>query len=605
MLQRDTSWLRHEMRRAVLAISYALRGHRHGRMKVLFRVSQSAALVLTVILVFSPAITADFEAGRKAWDAGRPAEALAQWRAAADAGDRRAMLALGRLYLQGLGAPQDYVLAHMWFNLAASRGEMAALKEREGVAAKMTPQQLAAAQERAREWRPGGREADQPKATAGRRAVAPPRRAIREAQESLRALGYKPGPADGKWGDRSAKAYGAFLRDAALPPGDTLTPEGLRAVRAAARRRRAGTATGSGEQAAPKQPLAQRPRPDALHRAVLRGNIDGLKATLEAGADVNARDGRGWTALMHAANKGYKLMVGPLLKANADPDVQAADGATALFMATVHGHSEIIELLVKAGTDIWIKGPKGKTVVDVAESRGDPAVFRALRVPETVVIPAGSLTMMYGNVRVTIQKPFVVGKYEVTFAEWDACVAGGGCNGYRPGDRRWGRGRRPVINVGWKDAKSYVEWLSRKTGKRYRLLSEAEWEYVARAGTETKYHWGDEVGENRANCIGCGSRWDGDRTAPVGSFPANDFGLYDVHGNVWEWVEDCWHRYYSEETPSDGSAWTSGGDCGRRMLRGGSWNGNPWYSRSAIRLRGPAGDRFSNFGFRIARTLTP
>ena len=311
---------------------------------------------------------------------------------------------------------------------------------------------------------------------------------------------------------------------------------------------------------------------------------------------------------MHAANKGYKLMVCPLLKANADPDVQAADGATALFMATVHGHSEIIELLVKAGTDIWIKGPKGKTVVDVAESRGDPAVFRALRVPETVVIPAGSFTTRWfgrDRHRVTIQKPFAVGKYEVTFTEWDACVAGGGCNGYRPGDSGWGRGRRPVINVGWKDAKSYVEWLSRKTGKRYRLLSEAEWEYVARAGTETKYHWGDEVGENRANCDGCGSRWDGGRTAPVGSFPANDFGLYDVHGNVWEWVEDCWHGYYSEGTPSDGSAWTSGGDCGRRVLRGGSWFVDPWNLRSAFRYGGTAGYRNVFYGFRIARTLTP
>ena len=578
-------------------------------MKVLFRVSQSAALVLTVILVFSPAITADFEAGRKAWDAGRPAEALAQWQEAANAGDRRAMLALGRLHLKGLGAPQDYVLAHMWFNLAASRGEMAALKEREGVAAKMTPQQLAAAQERAREWRPGGREADQPKATAGRRAVAPPRRAIREAQKSLRALGYKPGPADGKWGDRSAKAYGAFLRDAGLPSGDTLTPEGLRAMRAAARPRRAGTATGSGEQAAPKQPLAQRPRPDALHRAVLKGNIDGLKATLEAGADVNARDGRGWTALMHAANKGYKLMVGPLLKAKANPDIQAADGATALFMATVHGHSEIIELLVKAGTDIWIKGPKGKTVVDVAESRRDSAVFRALRVPETVVVPAGSFTTgwfgrdRHRRHRVTIQKPFAVGKYEVTFTEWDACVAGGGCNGYRARDEGWGRGRRPVINVDWKDAKSYVEWLSRKTGKRWRLLSEAEWEYVARAGTETKYHWGDEVGKNRANCDGCGSRWDGDRTAPVGSFPANDFGLYDVHGNVWEWVEDCWRELYWEETPWDGTARTSGGDCGTGVTRGGSWVHEPESLRS--RSGDTVGYRSSILGFRIARTLTP
>ncbi len=120
---------------------------------------RSATLAVLFVTVCALSAGADYDAGKRAWDAGKPTEALAQWRAAADAGDRRAMLALGRLYVQGLGVPQDYVLAHMWFNLAASRGEMDALKEREAVAGKMTPQQVAAAQERAREWRPGGGEA--------------------------------------------------------------------------------------------------------------------------------------------------------------------------------------------------------------------------------------------------------------------------------------------------------------------------------------------------------------------------------------------------------------------------------------------------------------
>ena len=121
---------------------------------------------------------------------------------------------------------------------------------------------------------------------------------------------------------------------------------------------------------------------------------------------------------------------------------------------------------------------------------------------------------------VTIAAPFAVGKYEVTFAEWDACVAAGGCT-HRPDDEGWGLGTRPAINVSWDDAQEYVRWLSRETGKSYRLLSEAEWEYVARAGSATKYPWGDDVGTNKANCDGCGSQWDNKRTAPVGSFKPN------------------------------------------------------------------------------------
>ena len=231
--------------------------------------------------------------------------------------------------------------------------------------------------------------------------------------------------------------------------------------------------------------------------------------------------------------------------------------------------------------------------------------------PELVVVPSGSYEMGsergYGIEKpvheVRIGYPFAVGVYEVTFGEWEACVSGGGCGGYRPSDEGWGRGRRPVINVSWEDAKAYVGWLSGETGEGYRLLSESEWEYVARAGTVTEYWWGDGIGRNRTNCDGCGSRWDGKQTAPVGSFSANGFGLHDVHGNVWEWVEDCWNASYAG-APSDGSAWTRG-DCGGRVLRGGSWSYPPWFLRSADRYRYSTGDRYSVSGFRVARTLTP
>ena len=200
---------------------------------------------------------------------------------------------------------------------------------------------------------------------------------------------------------------------------------------------------------------------------------------------------------------------------------------------------------------------------------------------------------------VHIDYRFAVGVYEVTFAEWDACVADGGCGGYVPDDEGWGRGNRPVINVSWDDAQSYVRWLSQKTGESYRLLSESEWEYVARAGSTTQYSWGNDIGHNRANCGGCGSQWDNEQTAPVGSFSPNVWGVHDMHGNVSEWVEDCGNDSYAG-APTDGSAWESG-DCGERVMRGGSWYDRPRYLRSADRFWISTDYRFSYLGFRIAR----
>ena len=156
------------------------------------------------------------------------------------------------------------------------------------------------------------------------------------------------------------------------------------------------------------------------------------------------------------------------------------------------------------------------------------------------------------------------------------------------------------------DAQAYVKWLSRITGKPYRLLSEAEYEYAARAGTQTTYPWGDEIklnGQAMANCNGCGSQWDSKQTAPVGSFPANAFGLYDMVGNVWEWTEDCWNTT-TGGAPADGSPWTSG-DCGLRVVRGGSWYNDPGDLRSADRDGIPTDYGLDILGFRVARTLGP
>ena len=237
--------------------------------------------------------------------------------------------------------------------------------------------------------------------------------------------------------------------------------------------------------------------------------------------------------------------------------------------------------------------------------------------PEMVVLPAGSFVMGSSpgegdsneqpQHRVTIGEPFAVGKHEVTFAELDECVIQGGCRDYQPPDS-WGRGRMPVINVSWEDAQAYVTWLSKATGQAYRLLSEAEWEFAARGITDGKagprYGWGDEIGKGRANCNGCGSQWDAEQTAPVGSFPANRFGLHDMHGNVWEWVADVWHDSYAG-APVDGTAWSSGGEQSRRVVRGGSRNSDPGYLRAAFRSGDELGNRNDRLGFRAARMLSP
>ena len=229
--------------------------------------------------------------------------------------------------------------------------------------------------------------------------------------------------------------------------------------------------------------------------------------------------------------------------------------------------------------------------------------------PEMVVVPTGSFMMGSPSSekgrdsdespqhRVRIAQPFAVGVYEVTFAEWDACVSAGGCSGYGPADRGWGRGQRPVIYVSWNDAQAYVKWLSNKTGKRYRLLSEAEWEYVARAGTETPFHVGRTISTDQANY----DRNYGAQTMEAGSFPSNGYGLYDVHGNVDEWVQDCWNDSYSG-APTDGSAWTSG-DCSGRVLRGGSWDSQHRNLHLADRDWSPASYRSIRTGFRVARTF--
>ncbi|TXH12057.1 MAG: formylglycine-generating enzyme family protein [Hyphomicrobiaceae bacterium] len=250
--------------------------------------------------------------------------------------------------------------------------------------------------------------------------------------------------------------------------------------------------------------------------------------------------------------------------------------------------------------------------MEKAAKPGPKATFKecAHGCPTMVVVPTGTFKMGSPEGQgvdderpqrdVTIARPFAVGRTEVTFAEWDMCVKAGACA--KISDNGWGRNDRPAILMSWWEAKQYVDWLKRMTGKDYRLLTEAEWEYAARAGSTTHWSFGDEekqLGEHAWFSSNSQSR-----TQPVARKKPNAFGLFDMHGNVWEWTADPWHDSY-QGAPTDGMAWIEGGDASRRVVRGGSWYDNPDFLRSALRDRSTTDVRSRNLGFRVGRTLTP
>ena len=262
----------------------------------------------------------------------------------------------------------------------------------------------------------------------------------------------------------------------------------------------------------------------------------------------------------------------------------------------------------------WWTNVRGQVLTAAQEAAlrpGDP-FKECTDCPSMIVVPAGTFVMgspdssshadEHPQHAVSIAKPFAVAKFALTFDEWDACVKQNAC-GAVSNDSGWGRGSRPVINASWDDAQTYVAWLIRITGKKYRLLSEAEFEYAARAGTQTNYPWGDDIGNNNANCDGCGSKWDAKMTAPVGSFKPNAFALFDMHGNVGQWVEDCFQIDYTS-VPNDGSPNTAG-SCYARVFRAGSAFDKMENIRSAHRSGNRRTFRIEANGFRVARTITP
>jgi formylglycine-generating enzyme required for sulfatase activity len=227
--------------------------------------------------------------------------------------------------------------------------------------------------------------------------------------------------------------------------------------------------------------------------------------------------------------------------------------------------------------------------------------------PEMLVLQPGSFVMGDANGdrsekpahRVTIRKAFAIGKYEVTLGQWNACTQAGACKAI-PEATSWSD-QSPARDLSWTDAQQYVRWLSKQTGQKYRLPTEAEWEYAARAGTSTRYWWGEKMQPGKANCKGCGGDWNNDAPVNVDVFPPNPYGIYGMNGGVWEWVEDCWQKDY-DGAPTDGSAWTSS-DCRENVIRGGSWRNDSTYAHSASRFTYDTTVRYILNGFRVARTL--
>ena len=264
-----------------------------------------------------------------------------------------------------------------------------------------------------------------------------------------------------------------------------------------------------------------------------------------------------------------------------------------------------------------------KKPIDVPDEPG--SVFRECdHCPQMVVIPPGRFTMgspedEEGRFKfectehvVSFEEPFAIGVHEVTFDQWGACVDRGGCE-YEPNDEEWGSGDRPVINVSWLGAMAYASWLSRETGADYRIPSEQEWEYAARAGTTASRFWGNEAYDacsfasvfDRTTKESIRMPYDHHdcddgfaHTAPVGSFRPNGFGVHDILGNVWEWVDGCWHDTCSGMISDTG-------DCYYRAMRGGAWNSEPNHVRAALRIRDDQDMRDKVSGFRVARTLSP
>ncbi|MBC7950445.1 MAG: SUMF1/EgtB/PvdO family nonheme iron enzyme [Rhodospirillaceae bacterium] len=285
-----------------------------------------------------------------------------------------------------------------------------------------------------------------------------------------------------------------------------------------------------------------------------------------------------------------------------------AGGGGAPNVATTHEPAKATQTASVVTVPMAPPEPTKSVALPIVPAPSEDGTLRDCRdCPALVVMKPGSFTMgsMGGDAsskpphKVTIAKPFALGKFEVTVAEWNACVQAGACKAAgEPGE---GGDRLPVRNVHWQDAQDYVAWLTKQTGRKYRLPTEAEWEFAARGGADSAYWWGDVFGKGKANCSDCGGAYDRKLPSPVDAFPANGFGLFGTAGGVAEWVQDCWHPNYAG-APKDGAA-REEPNCRERVIRGGSWRNDHSYAASASRFYYDGDVRYIANGFRVVREM--
>ena len=447
-------------------------------------------------------------------------------------------------------------------------------------------------------------------------------------QSSLAAQGFDPGPADGVFGRRTRAAIGQWQAARGEAPTGYLNAEAAKSLLGRAPQARDATMTGEAIEAELSLTRADRRliQSSLAAQGFDPGPADGVfgRRTRAALSQWQAARGEEPTGYLNAEAAKSLLVLGAERKPEAEERVEP-DVSEQERQAEAEAERARQRQQREAEAEAERQRQSQQRQAEAERQRRERLPGARLRdceaCPQLVVVPSGSFMMgspdsewgRFNNEgpqrEVTITEPFAVGVYEVTFGEWDACVSEGGCNGYQPPGEGWGRGGRPVINVSWDDARAYVTWLSQRTGERYRLLSESEWEYVARAGTMEPFHTGATISADQANydssyTYGSGQkgRYRG-RTVQVGTFSPNAFGLHEVHGNVWEWTQDCWNEDYTG-APTDSRAWETG-ECEQRVLRGGSWGDVPWLLRSADRGKNEPGMRDPKIGFRIARTLGP
>jgi len=360
---------------------------------------------------------------------------------------------------------------------------------------------------------------------------------------------------------------------------------------------------------------------EGLERGVLVPVLSGVTEPPIGYRSIHSVDLTGWDGGAHPGLADLELAIDALRTGQPVPDraepepepVQTIKGrwrslrwlaVAALALVVTAGAMAFLPSVVQ-----WRPNPPRPPLPNGADHT-DMTPFRdCLECPQMIRLPLGSFTMGSSwfdrdsqsderpRVEVTLSRPVAIGRTEVTFLQWEACVLAGGCGGRQPDDSGFGRGFRPVIDVDWHDAQAYVAWLRQSTGKPYRLPTEAEWEYACHAGTTTPYPFGEAISPTLANY---------DRNQPgtreVGSYPPNPWGIYDMNGNVWEWVEDVWNEGHSGR-PTDSEARTSGPDPQEHVIKGGSWDDRDRRARCTSRNGMDDNRRENEIGFRVALPL--